>query len=198
MNRIAVAVIVGAFVAAGAAQAQIPPPTPPPTQTPPPATPPPAPEPIAFPAEAKIAFVNLQAVIQQSAFGKGSSERIRKFDEAETAKLQAKNKELDDLRAKANSQRDLLSPDALATLGKEIEFKARQLQFDQEGYQVERERLNQELTGQFQLKVIPLVEEIRKERGLWMVFSVADAGLLAAHGGLDLTADVIKLLDAAK
>ncbi|HUF47036.1 MAG TPA: OmpH family outer membrane protein [Vicinamibacterales bacterium] len=197
MNRIAVAVLVAGFLASGSLRAQ----TPPPTQTPPPATPqapPAAAEPIAFPADAKIAFVNLQAVIQQSAFGKASSERIRKFDEEETAKLQAKNKEIEDLRAKVNTQRDLLSPDVLATMAKDIDVRTRTLQFEQEGYQVERERLNQELTGQFQLKVIPVVEEIRLARGLWMVFSVGDAGLLAAHGGLDLTAEVIKALDEAK
>jgi hypothetical protein len=31
-----------------------------------------------------------------------------------------------------------------------------------------------------------------------MIFSVADAGVVAAHGGLDLSAELIQKLDASK
>jgi Skp family chaperone for outer membrane proteins len=182
--------------AAGPALAQTPPP--PPVQTPPAQTQP-APPPLpVFPADAKVGFINLQAVVEQSTLGKASSERLRKYDTDKQTELQNKAKELEDLRTKLNTQRDLLNQDALAALAKEIDLKARQLQFDQENAQVERDQLQQELLQQFNQKVIPEVEKIREARGLWMIFSVADAGVVAAHAGLDLSAELVKALDAIK
>lgn len=197
MRRNVLAFAVCVLLTAGQALAQTPPPTQTPPQTPPAQTTP-APQPQPFPADAKVAFVNLQAVVEQSALGKASSEEIRKFDADKTAELQAKAKELEGLRTKLNTQRELLQQAALQALAKEIDLKARELQFDQENVQVEREQLQGELLQKFNQLVIPLVEEIRKERELWMIFSVADAGVVAAHGGLDLSAELIKKLDASK
>jgi hypothetical protein len=41
------------------------------------------------------------------------------------------------------------------------------------------------------------VDAIAKEKGLHMVFSIADSGILWPDPGLDLTAEVIKRFDAA-
>ena len=197
MRRIAVALALCVILAAGSALAQ----TPPPVQNPP-TTPPaqaqPAPAPPAFPADAKVAFINLQAVVEQSVLGKASSERLKKYDADKTAELQGKAKAVEELRTKLNTQRELLNQDALAALGKEIDLKTRELQFQEESTRVERDQLQQELLQQFNQKVIPEVEKIRDARGLWMIFSVADAGVIAAHAGLDLSAELIKALDAIK
>lgn len=191
----AVVLVVCVLFAAGPALAQTPPP---PVQTPPPAQTQPAPAPPAFPADAKVAFINLQTVVEQSVLGKASSERLKKYDADKTAELQGKAKELEELQTKLNTQRELLNQDALAALSKEIDLKTRELQFQQETAQVEREQLQQELLQQFNLKVIPVVEELRKQKDLWMIFSVADAGVIAAHAGLDLSAELIKALDVVK
>jgi len=183
--------------ATGPVLAQTPPttPPPPPAQTPPPPAPAPPP---AFPADAKVGFINLQAVVEQSALGKASSDRLRQYDADKQTELQNKAKELDGLRTKLNTQRDLLNPDALSALAREIDLKTRQLQFDQENANVERDQLQQQLLQDFNQKVIPEVEKIRVARGLWMIFSVADAGVVAAHAGLDLSAELVKALDAIK
>ena len=96
MRRIAILFVFCLFVTVDSALAQ----TPPPVQAPPPQTPPaaqqpaPAPPPLpVFPADAKVAFINLQAVVEQSALGKASSERIRKYDADKQAELQGKAKE---------------------------------------------------------------------------------------------------------
>jgi len=196
MKRIVLVLALCALFTAGPALAQTPPP---PVQTPPAQTQPaPAPPLPVFPADAKIGFINLQAVVEQSALGKASSERLRKYDTDKQAELQNKAKELEDLRTKLNTQRELLNQDALAAMAKEIDLKSRQLQFDQENAQVERDQLQQELLQQFNQKVIPEVEKIRAAKGLWIIFSVADAGIVAAHAGLDLSAELVQALDAIK
>ncbi len=195
MRRIAVAFVLSVLFAAGPVLAQTPPTTPPPPAAQQPA---PAPAPPAFPADAKIGFINLQAVVEQSVLGKASSDRLRKYDADKQTELQNKAKELEDLRTKLNTQRDLLNPDALAALAREIDLKTRQLQFDQENANVERDQLQQQLLQDFNQKVIPEVEKIRAARGLWIIFSVADAGVVAANSGLDLSAELVKALDAIK
>jgi Skp family chaperone for outer membrane proteins len=57
--------------------------------------------------------------------------------------------------------------------------------------------LQQELQAEFQRKLIPVINAVATERGLHMVFSQADSGLVWADTGLDITADVIRRFDAA-
>jgi len=91
-----------------------------------------------------------------------------------------------------------MSPAALSQLQRDIEKQERELQFAQQDAQNELGQLQQDLLEDFQVRLNPILEAIRKERGLHMIFSAADAGLAAADAGLNLSAEVIKRLDAAK
>ena len=57
--------------------------------------------------------------------------------------------------------------------------------------------LNDELMADFSNRVRPVVEGIRSERQLWAVF-LMDENLVAMMPGLDVSAEVIKWLDAKK
>jgi outer membrane protein len=195
MKRISTAAALCVVLTAGPALAQ----TPPPTQTPPPQPPAQtipdvAPEP--FPTGATVAFVNLQAVVAESKLGKSGSEQLKLVTDRTTAELTAKQQAIQDLQNRINTQRELLTQQAVESMIEELGLKQRELQFDQENAQVEIERLNQKLLQDFQLAVFPVVEEIRAERGLMLVLSIADSGVLAAHPGLDLSAEVVIRLDA--
>jgi Skp family chaperone for outer membrane proteins len=52
--------------------------------------------------------------------------------------------------------------------------------------------------GEFQKRLVPVIDELAKEKGLYAVFSAADSGAAYMHPGLDLSAEVIKRLDAKK
>ena len=43
----------------------------------------------------------------------------------------------------------------------------------------------------------PILEQVRSDKGLLMIFSSRDAGIVAADMGLDLSEEVIKRFDAA-
>jgi hypothetical protein len=69
----------------------------------------------------------------------------------------------------------------------------------QEQAQVDIQNLNDQLLDEFTQKVLPIVEQIRQERSLWVVFALGDGtGVAAVHAGLDLSPEVIKRLDAGK
>ena len=60
------------------------------------------------------------------------------------------------------------------------------------------EELTNELQTEFQTKLNPIIEQVAKEKGLQLVFSIADSGAVWADTGLDISAEVIKRFDASK
>jgi hypothetical protein len=53
------------------------------------------------------------------------------------------------------------------------------------------------LQQEFQKKLLPVLEELSAEKDLHFLFSGADAGLIWAAAGLDLTLEAVRKLDAA-
>lgn len=216
MRRMITAFVLTASLGAGSAYAQAtppPPPTtppgqkPPPTQTPPPTgqkptVPPPAAkpaEPVPFPEGAKMAFVDLQRVVEQSTLGKAGSEQLKKLSDKLGTDLAAKNKEIQALQEKINAQKGVASADVVNGWLKDLDRLQRQAQFDQQNAQVEIDQMQRQLLEGFQQKVLPLIEKIREEKGLWMIFALGEnSPIAAAHAGLDLTPELIKRLDSAK
>jgi outer membrane protein len=192
MAALGVAVTVApAFAQAGAQQ---PPATPPAAQQP--ATPPAAPAP--FPEGAKIAFVDVQFIASNSVSGTVARERLEALNKKLTGEIQEKFKALEANRTKLQQGGSVMSPQAISQLQKEIEKQERDLQFAQQDAQREMGELEQDLLEEFQNRLNPIVEAIRQEKGLHMIFSAVDAGLAAADPGLNLSAEVVKRLDAAK
>jgi Skp family chaperone for outer membrane proteins len=95
-----------------------------------------------------------------------------------------------------------MSAEAQNNLANQIQVLSRKFQFEGESAQQEIQRLNQDLLTRFQDKVLPIIEVIRKERGLHVIFAQQDeAGglaVIAFDPGLDLSAEVVKRLDAIK
>lgn len=209
MRRVTIAFAVSAMLVAASAMAQTTPPpppptTPPPTQTPPPATqkpalPMPAPkaEPVPFPAEAKVAFIDLQQIVQNSKLGKSGQEAMKALNDKLSANLAAKNKEIQALQDKMKTQQGVVSDAVLNAMAKDLDRLTREAQFQQQDAQVQIDQLNAELLDSFQKKVLPLVEKLREERGLWIIFALGEnSNIAAAHAGLDLSAEIVKRLDA--
>jgi Skp family chaperone for outer membrane proteins len=184
---------------AGAPKPQTPPAAPP--ATPPaaqaPAPPKPAP-PVPFPQDSKIAFVDLNGVAQGSVTGKDASKKLNDFQTRKVGELSDKNKQLTALTTKRESGAGVLNDAARAQVDKDIDKLQRDIQFAQTNAQAEFQDLQNELQGDFQKRLIPVIEELAKEKGLYAVFTTADSGAAYVHAGLDLTAEVIKRLDAKK
>ena len=203
MRRMTIAVAVCALMVAGSAFAQ----TPPPTQTPPPATqkpaaqlpmPSPTPTPVPFPEGAKVGFIDLQRVVAESQLGKQGQEAMKGLNDKLGSDLAAKNKEIQSLQDKMKAQQSVVSDAVMQGMAKDLDRLQRAAQFSQQDAQVQIDQLNQELLKSFQDKVLPIVEKLRDEKGLWIIFALGDnSNIAAAHAGLDLSPEVIKRLDAA-
>jgi outer membrane protein len=171
--------------------------------TPAPAKPAPAPAqpaspPAPFPEGAKVAFVVLQRIANESADGKSASAQIQGLQQKKANELADKQKQLQGTQAKLEKEGSVMSATAQADLTKQAERLNTEIQRFTQDAQQELAELQQQLQQQFEARVTPVLEEVRKEKGLLMIFNGPDSGLVAADPGLDISMDVIKKLDAAK
>ncbi len=123
--------------------------------------------PAPFPAGAKVAFVNVQAIAANSTEGKAANAKIESLVKKKQGEAAANQKTPQDAQ-----------------------------RFQQEAQQ-EVQKLQQELQGEFQRKLVPILQQMAQEKHLSMLLSAQDAGLIWAEPGLDLTAEAIKRLDAS-
>jgi Skp family chaperone for outer membrane proteins len=164
-----------------------------PQAEPAPAAQPPAP----FPQGAKVAFVNLQAIAQLSADGKAAASKVQALTTTRSNDLAEKTKAFQAMQEKLQSSAGVLSDSARAVLEKDIERATRDLERFQQDAQADVNELQQELQQEFQKKLLPVLEELSAEKDLHFLFSGADAGLIWAAAGLDLTLEAVRKLDAA-
>jgi outer membrane protein len=183
---------------AGAPKPQTPPPAGQQPTTPPPATPALKPQPPApFPQDSKIAYIDFQQIAATSASGKEATKKLEALQAKKLAELQEKNKQLQALTTKRDQGGSVLNDTARAQLDKDIERLQREAQFAQTNAQAEMQDLQNELQGEFQKRLLPIIEELAKEKGLYAVFT-GESGIVFAHPGLNLSDEVIKRLDAKK
>jgi Skp family chaperone for outer membrane proteins len=180
--------------------AQQPPATPPATPAAArPATPPPAPTP--FPAGGKMGFVNMQLLVQESKLGKAGLDRLKKLQTDNQTKLTALQKGLQDQQAKIQAQAGVASDAALTALRRDGERMQLELQTEQTKAQAAEQNLNSDLLEDFSEKVMPIIDELIKEKDLWVIWGVQDAAqgssivVVAVNPGLDLSAEIVKRLD---
>ena len=195
MKALLVMVGLGGVLVAGTANAQ--------TAGQKPATPPPAapaaaaPQPPRpFPEGAKVAYVDVQAVASNSTEGKAARTKIDALQTKKLAELQDKQKGLQAAQQKLQTGGSVMNDSARDAAEKEIERLNRDLQRAQQDAQDELGVLQRDLQMEFQRRLLPLIAKVAAEKGVHMVFSYGDSGLLWAEPALDLTGDVIKRIDS--
>jgi Skp family chaperone for outer membrane proteins len=155
----------------------------------------PATPPAPFPVGAKIAYVNLQQIANLSAEGKGLTAKVQALMQKKQNEAAAKSKALADAQQKAAQSGALMSDTARAALEKDIERMNVEGQRFQQDAQAEINELSQQLQNEFQQKLFPILDLVAKEKGIDLLLSAADAGMVWASPGLDLTMDAVKKLD---
>ena len=168
----------------------------PPSQQPAP-TPAASPQPPApFPQGAKVAYVNLQAIMQGSADGKAAAARLQAETKKRSAEAEGKMKTMQLNQQKLQSGGALMSAEARAQLESEIQKQQRDGERYEQDAQAELNEMQKDLQQAYNEKLFPVLEQLTKEKGLSLLFSVADSGLIWAEPGLDLTPEAIKKMDS--
>ena len=200
MKVVAISASLAVALSAAPLLAQTPARPPQPTQAKPaapaPTTPtPPAAPPAPFPAGAKVAYVNLQQIANLSVEGKNLTAKVQALMQKKQNEAQSKSKALADNQTKLQQSGALMSDAARDALTKEIERQNVEGQRFQQDAQSEINELSQQLQNEFQQKLFPILDLVAKEKGIDILLSAADAGMVWAAPGLDITMDAVKKLD---
>src|SRR5439155_20963026 len=92
---------------------------------------------------------------------------------------------------------NVMSGLARKKLEKEIEKQTVEGQRFEQDAQAELNELQQELQQDFQAKLLPILVQLSQEKGLHVLFSAGDAGVIWIEPGIDLTMEAVKRIDAA-
>lgn len=174
-----------------AGQPAVQPPARPAPQAAAPTLPPPSP----LPAGAKVGIVNLQAIAQLSVDGKAATAKVNALAQKKQAEGAEKAKVLQANQQKLQSGGGVLSDQARAQLERDIERQTVEGQRFEQDAQAELNELQQELQQEFQRKLVPILAALAQEKGLHVLFSGGDAGVIWIEPGIDLTLEAVTRMD---
>ena len=158
----------------------------------------------AFPADARVGYVNLQAVFNDSNLGKEALVQVKTLSDRLSLQLDARLKEIQGLSDKIKTQQGVASDITVSSWNADLARLQREAQFAQQEARIQVEQLQQALLAGFQKRVMPIVEKLRSDHGLTMILTVQDGQsangvtILAADPRVDLSAELIVRLNAER
>ncbi len=159
---------------------------------------PPAPAAVpAFPAGATLAFVNTAAVASQSTLGQSFAAELDALREAKSNEITGKRQEFQAAQQKLQDALSMTEA-ARAELQRDVDRLGRELQFMTDSAQAEMANLQEDVQRRFDAALGPVLDQVASARNLQMVFGLNESGLVWASPALDLTAEVVRALDAAR
>jgi len=153
---------------------------------------------VAAPAKAQeppklaVAVIDVNLLVQDSAAGKEAMVRLKKVQDEKVAERKKLTDEINGLQKQLESQRSTLTDSKIADLQKQIEDKSIALKrFDDDAQQQLEDAKRKELDG-LEKQIMPIIQELGKERKLLVIFNKFQSGLVYADDSVDLTDEVLK------
>src|SRR6266508_3756960 len=149
--------------------------------------------PAAAPAHpAKIAVINVERLVQESALGKEAFARVKKLNDQKKEEADKLGKELRDMEQKLADQGQSMTDDKREQLQKGYQEKAIAFKrFNDDAQRVLEEAQKKELE-QLEKRVLPVIQQVGKEKGFTLIFNKFQSGLVYADEGVYVTDDVLK------
>jgi outer membrane protein len=149
-----------------------------------------------FPAEARVAYVDVDRVAALSAEGKAANAKLNDLRTKKAAELEARSKQMQALQDKINQGTNVLSDGVRVRLQRDFQRAQVDFQRASEDARSEVEEAQQETSQAFSAKLFPIIGEVAKEKKIWAVFG-NESALLWHDPAMDLSEEVAKRLDAS-
>ena len=149
-------------------------------------------------AQTKIAVIDVQRVVSESDPGKESLINLQKLQEEKIAAGQSLQEEFNAMREQINKQRMTLSEERLAELTRAMEDKEIALRRFQDDATRELDEARRTALGRLEERIMPVIDEVGRERGLTLIFNKYQSGLVYADEAVDITDDVIRRFNTAQ
>lgn len=139
----------------------------------------------------RVAVIDVDRVVMESAAGKESFKNLQNFQRAKMEEARAIEEKLAELEKKLNEQKFLLSDDKLAEMAKEFENQKIAYKRFQDDTQRELDQARAEELKKLEKKIMPIIEEIGREKNFALVFNKFNSGLVYAADAVDITDAVL-------
>ena len=146
----------------------------------------------------KIGIINSNEVLQSSTEGKAVMNQLQEKDKSNQTKLAKLDEEMRQLETKLNTQRLTLTQESIIQLNSDLERKRTERKRFAEDSLRELQELRFRLFNRVQSEVLPIIEQIGKERNLDIILDLANSGTVYFNPTIDITAEIIKRYDASK
>lgn len=154
--------------------------------------------PVARAQEVPVAVIDVQRVLTESDPGKESLQRLQVLQEEKIEEGRQMQSELEGLQEQLNKQRLTLSQEKLDALRQQIEDQQVEMKRFQEDAQREIDAARRKALQELEAKVMPIIQEVGKEKGYLLIFQKFQAGLAFAAEETDITDEVIRRFNTAK
>ena len=145
-------------------------------------------------SQVKIGVINAQQIIEKTKKGAQIQKKLESLQTQKQQQLQKMQEEIKKL------EKDVLSP-ALNNATREsksieLQSKKTQLKRTYEDAQREFQIASQKELLALEKELIPLIQNVGKAKGLTVIFDRARSGIVYLDNAVDITADIIKAVDA--
>jgi outer membrane protein len=148
-------------------------------------------------APARVAVIDVQKVLTQSASGKAAYEKLKSMQEERIAKAKQLDEDARKLETDITTKRISLSEDKLAEMQKQLADKRITIQrYAQDADREIGEARDRELQA-LEARIKPVIDGIGKEMGLAAIFNKFESGLVYASDAVDITDTVIQRFNSA-
>lgn len=148
-----------------------------------------------FPADARIAYIDLDRVASLSSAGKVAAAKLDELRTKRAAELAERSKHMSALEHKMTQSAAVLNDDARIRMQREYQRARVSFERLRDDAQTEVQDLQEELLRAFTARVFPVIGEVAREKKLWAVFS-SEARVIWHDPAIDLTEEIAKRLDA--
>ena len=149
-------------------------------------------------AQANIAVIDVQRVVSESDPGKEVIGKLKAIQDAKIQEGQALQQELATLQEQFSKQRFTVSEQRLAEMSKEMEDKTIAIRRFEDDAKRELDEARRRELGGLEGRILPIINEIGKERGITLIFNKFQSGLVYADETVDITDDVILRFNTAQ
>ena len=146
----------------------------------------------------KVGVVNSQDVLERSAEGKRVMAQIQDKDKQTQARIGALDEEIRNLETRINTQRLTLTNEAMMQLSSDLERKRTERKRFGEDSLREMQEFTTRLFQRIQTELLPIIEQLGKDKGLDIIFDLARSGAIYFNPTIDMTQEVITRYDASK
>ena len=147
----------------------------------------------------KIAIVDFERAVVESAEGKKASEKFNAALQAKQAELQKQQKDIDDSTKKLQTGERTLSDSAKAALQRDIDKKNTELQRQNEDAQKELQTMRDDLLRPIAERATALMNMMAAQEGYTLVVDISNpqTNVVYYNPKNDVTAELVKRIDAS-